>query len=102
MRESRTGQSTFAPSAVKGVIMVGKTPQGRARGIATVYRSCTSRIKLGESINQSDYFQSVKSGAQFKTAANAARKAPHEDTCYHAASTRSLQLPRAVATQCLL
>ena len=58
MRESRTGQSTFAPSAVKGVIMVGKTPQGRARGIATVYRSCTSRIKLGESINQSDYFQS--------------------------------------------
>ena len=35
MRESRTGQSTFAPSAVKGVIMVGKTPQGRARGIAT-------------------------------------------------------------------
>ena len=33
-----------------------------------------------------------------KTAASAARKAPHEDTCYHAAPTRtSLRLLRAVA-----
>ena len=33
-----------------------------------------------------------------KTAACAARKAPHEDTCHHAAPTRtSLRSPRAVA-----
>ena len=33
-----------------------------------------------------------------KTAASAARKAPHEDTCYHAATTRtSLRSPRAFA-----
>jgi hypothetical protein len=43
--------------------------------------------------------QSINPNLRLQRAPPLARKAPLGDTCYHTAPTRSLQLPRAVATQ---